>query len=174
MQIYIVYTEPLFKDEATSLQHYNYLIQQATDRLLNKIISPIFKFDVLFLIIIDFFNLPFVSYHFSNSPPKNIVHNFWKTFSGFVVWLTKKEADRMAGQFSIYFFLHSFLLIFLNLLTMNYCVVGLHEVVSVFVLNNYSFFSLIFINLLTMNYCDVGLDGVTRVSRDKKYPLLTI
>ncbi|XP_058744842.1 cucumisin-like [Vicia villosa] len=63
LETYIVYTGDPFKDEATSLQHYNYLIQQAAD---------------------------------SNSAPKNILYYYWHTFSGFVVNLTKKEADRMA------------------------------------------------------------------------------
>ncbi|XP_058766857.1 cucumisin-like [Vicia villosa] len=33
----------------------------------------------------------------SNSEPKSILHYWWKIFSGFMVKLTKKEADRMAG-----------------------------------------------------------------------------
>ncbi|XP_058762384.1 cucumisin-like [Vicia villosa] len=33
----------------------------------------------------------------SNSAPKSILSYYWKSFSGFAVKLTKKEADRMAG-----------------------------------------------------------------------------
>ncbi|KAL5102341.1 hypothetical protein RYX36_006668, partial [Vicia faba] len=63
-KIYIVYTGDTIKDEAASLLHYNYLLQQATD---------------------------------SNSTAKTILYYYWRSFNGFVVKLTEKEADRMAG-----------------------------------------------------------------------------
>ncbi|XP_058746396.1 cucumisin-like [Vicia villosa] len=63
-KIYIVYTGDTIKDEAASLLHYNYLLQQITN---------------------------------SNSTTKTILYYYWRSFNGFVVKLTKKEAERMAG-----------------------------------------------------------------------------